>query len=140
MFTKEMVFSRVIFYKNLQVFKKIWCRPSRNFWKLVCIENHGLKKLTKLIVLFQLILESRNVCFYPRFPFGRKLPDIKVKILWKVLIINCLKDMKLNHTKGQLISKCLYEVIVWTKIPTKNLIISALKIFIKTFWNQLTFR
>ena len=30
-------------------------------------------------------------------------------------------------TKGQLISKCLYEVIVWTKIPTKNLIISALK-------------
>ena len=29
--------------------------------------------------------------------------------------------------KGQLISKCLYEVIVWTKIPTKNLIISALK-------------
>ena len=30
-------------------------------------------------------------------------------------------------SKGQLISKCLYEVIVWTKIPTKNLIISALK-------------
>jgi hypothetical protein len=29
--------------------------------------------------------------------------------------------------KGQLISKCLYEVIVWTKIPPKNLIISALK-------------
>ena len=28
--------------------------------------------------------------------------------------------------KGQLISKCLYEIIVWTKIPTKNLI-SALK-------------
>ena len=32
-----------------------------------------------------------------------------------------------EFTKGQLISKCLYEVIVWTKIPTKNLIISALK-------------
>ena len=30
------------------------------------------------------------------------------------------------HTKGQLISKCLYEVIVWTKIPTKKLIISVL--------------
>ena len=29
--------------------------------------------------------------------------------------------------KGQLISKCLYEVIVWTKIPTKNLIDSAQK-------------
>ena len=29
--------------------------------------------------------------------------------------------------KGQLISKCLFEVFVWTKIPTKFLIISALK-------------
>ena len=32
---------------------------------------------------------------------------------------------KLNHTKGQLISECLFEKIVWTKIPTKNLIDSA---------------
>ena len=32
--------------------------------------------------------------------------------------------MKFPHamTKGQLISKCLFEKIVWTKIPTKNLI------------------
>ena len=29
--------------------------------------------------------------------------------------------------KGQLISECLFEKIVWTKILTKNLIISALK-------------
>ena len=29
--------------------------------------------------------------------------------------------------KGPLISKCLYEVIVWTKIPPKNLIITDLK-------------
>ena len=28
--------------------------------------------------------------------------------------------------KGQLISKCLYEIIVWTKMPTKILIVSAL--------------
>ena len=28
-------------------------------------------------------------------------------------------------TKGQLISKCLFEKIIWTKIPTKNLIDSA---------------
>ena len=27
--------------------------------------------------------------------------------------------------KGQLISECLFEKIVWTKIPTKNLIDSA---------------
>ena len=30
-------------------------------------------------------------------------------------------------SKGQLISKCLFEKIVWTKIPPKNLIDSALK-------------
>ena len=29
------------------------------------------------------------------------------------------------HAKGQLISECLFEKIVWTKIPTKNLIDSA---------------
>ena len=28
-------------------------------------------------------------------------------------------------TKGQLISKCLFEKIIWTKIPSKNLIDSA---------------
>ena len=28
-------------------------------------------------------------------------------------------------TKGQLISECFFEKIVWTKIPTKNLIDSA---------------
>ena len=28
-------------------------------------------------------------------------------------------------SKGRLISKCLFEKIVWTKIPTKNLIDSA---------------
>ena len=31
-------------------------------------------------------------------------------------------------TKGQLISKCLFEKIIWTKIPPKNLIDSALKV------------
>ena len=34
--------------------------------------------------------------------------------------------MRQNETtKGQLISECLFEKIVWTKIPTKNLIDSA---------------
>jgi len=32
---------------------------------------------------------------------------------------------KVSAIKGQLISKCLFEKIVWTKIPTKNLIDSA---------------
>ena len=32
---------------------------------------------------------------------------------------------KVHTLKGQLISECLFEKIVWTKIPTKNLIDSA---------------
>ena len=39
----------------------------------------------------------------------------------------------LEYAKGQLISKCLYEVIVWTKIPTKNLII------LLVFWSERWF-
>ena len=35
--------------------------------------------------------------------------------------------VSMDPTKGQLISKCLFEKIVWTKIPPKNLIDSALK-------------
>ena len=34
-------------------------------------------------------------------------------------------DLQFKFSKGQLISKCLFEKIVWTKIPTKNLIDSA---------------
>ena len=36
----------------------------------------------------------------------------------------CFPDSA-ETAKGQLISKCLFEKIVWTKIPTKNLIDSA---------------
>ena len=45
--------------------------------------------------------------------------------------------------KGQLISKCLFEVFVWTKIPTKILIGSALALsgqklsnFLLVFWSK----
>ena len=46
----------------------------------------------------------------------------------KSIYVNNLKIQKKlvkSHSKGQLISKCLFEKIVWTKIPTKNLIDSA---------------
>ena len=33
--------------------------------------------------------------------------------------------LRLKVPKGQLISECLFEKIVWTKIPTRNLIDSA---------------
>ena len=35
------------------------------------------------------------------------------------------KKVNAHFVKGQLISECLFEKIVWTKIPTKNLIDSA---------------
>ena len=55
-----------------------------------------------------------------------------------------LKETRIiRFDKGQLISKCLFEVFVWTKIPTKNLIISALKgpgqklsKFLLVFWSK----
>ena len=37
----------------------------------------------------------------------------------------CVMDIPCLLTKGQLISECLFEKIIWTKIPTKNLIDSA---------------
>ena len=42
--------------------------------------------------------------------------------------------------KGQLISKCLFEKIVWTKIPPKNLIDSALKVSKLSFWSKRFFQ
>ena len=47
-----------------------------------------------------------------------------------LLLLRCeklkeLKTLLTIPTKGQLISECLFEKIVWTKIPTKNLIDSA---------------
>ena len=39
--------------------------------------------------------------------------------------IHVLESEKPLLDKGLLISKCIFEKIVWTKIPTKNLIDSA---------------
>ena len=43
--------------------------------------------------------------------------------IMKIKFISCF-DIG-EFPKGQLISECLFEKIVWTKIPTKNLIDSA---------------
>ena len=58
--------------------------------------------------------------------------------------MNCMCEL---CTKGQLISKCLYEIIVWTKIPTKILIVSALALsgqklskFLLVFWSKRRFQ
>merc|ERR1712045_81225 len=41
------------------------------------------------------------------------------------LLYKALSGLLCRSGKGQLISECLFEKIVWTKIPTKNLIDSA---------------
>jgi len=46
--------------------------------------------------------------------------DVIIKKLIKPKIQNVLpKKNKGQSSKGQLISKCLFDVIVWTKKPTK---------------------
>ena len=63
-----------------------------------------------------------NVC-------GRKAVRHKLKNSQKTknAFLACFRALRyyLNYLKGQLISECLFEKIVWTKIPTKNLIDSA---------------
>ena len=67
--------------------------------------------------------------------FFRHLPFIFLKVIRqtsKFLSLVELTKFPPNYififvkiSKGQLISKCIFEKIVWTKIPTKNLIDSA---------------
>ena len=60
---------------------------------------------------------------------------------------NFLFHIEIGSSKGQLISKCLFEKIVWTKIPPKNLIDSAHKLsgqnlsnFSVVFWSKRFFQ
>ena len=41
-------------------------------------------------------------------------------MLWIILCFTALATAKCDGVKGQLISKCPFGVIVWTKIPTKK--------------------
>ena len=63
-------------------------------------------------------------------------------MFFKASIISILIVLTLKHieykAKGQLISKCLFEKIVWTKIPTKNLIDSAQQVLV--FWSKRFFQ
>ena len=44
--------------------------------------------------------------------------NVDLTIYTTIGIVSCTFD--LGIVKGQLISKCPFGVIVWTKIPTKN--------------------
>ena len=59
--------------------------------------------------------------------FGLTQPPFHIEPKLKISFRNCLEktttDSIKNHNwtfKGQLISKCPFGVIVWTKIPTKT--------------------
>ena len=67
-------------------------------------------------------------------------PPLSSFALSKIYVIKLSSGL---HAKGQLIWKGLYEIIVWTKIPTKFLIISALALsgqklsnFSLVFWSK----
>ena len=55
------------------------------------------------------------------------LPETMSSPLNNITLILITHSNCVQNSKGQLISKCLFEKIVWTKIPPKNLINSALE-------------
>ena len=62
----------------------------------------------------------------------REIGDLDHCKMWLDLPLMIFQDLLEEHngvdTKGQLISKCPFGVIFWTKIPPKNLTNSALPI------------
>ena len=60
------------------------------------------------------------LCFHGQFFLNFLYCSIRTKKL-----NNLTQKGNAVCVKGQLISECLFEKIVWTKIPTKNLIDSA---------------
>ena len=64
--------------------------------------------------------------------------------MWNPIDIHSTEiDFNGHGAKGQLISKCLFEVFVWTKIQTKILIVSAVALsgqklskFLLVFWSK----
>ena len=93
-------------------------------------------------------------CTHQRVEFSCKLSDnsINERDFQKIVILYHKKKriqspkniyLPTSVAKGQLISKCLNEIIVWTKIPTKILIVSALALsgqklsnFLLVFWSK----
>jgi hypothetical protein len=70
-------------------------------------------------------------------------PFFSVSYKLLISVTNLWTQRVLDQSKGQLISKCLHEIIVWTKIPTKILIVSALALsgqklsnFLLVFWSK----
>ena len=68
------------------------------------------------------------VCFWQAREFRYTVfLELRTDVVKKILKIkdSYFRNWLLDLVKGQLISECLFEKIVWTKIPTQNLIDSA---------------
>ena len=91
----------------LMIFKFFWTRKDKKKRK-----THQLQTNWLLPILIQVLKHYVSTLF---FYIGIIVLKSNVKALanWR---LDC---------KGQLISECFFEKIVWTKIPTKNLIDSA---------------
>ena len=91
--------------------------------KLLTWRREGLKKWDKHndiiygrpLSLLGVVIYSSQEFHFP-FCYMQTLPINHIK---------AAEPRSKSDAKGQLISECLFEKIVWSKIPTKNLIDSA---------------
>ena len=82
------------------------------------------KKATKIDKIFTVDLTICRKCQIDGEDFVNFCGLLRKHELYRSkMILNCPNHF--GQAKGQLISEYLFEKIVWTKIPTKNLIDSA---------------
>ena len=91
------------------------------YWVLflpICSKLHQYNQV--FVFSAQILFEMKKGSYFWQFlKFPPMLFSLIIKFSWTEQI------RVFAHSKGQLNSKCLFEKIVWTKIPTKNLIDSA---------------
>ena len=121
---------------DLPTYLKIW----RHMWMFLTILNKktillwkvqvhnpwcsfGAKKFLHSVKQIVIGRKTQQQCqFLPIFTFYQYIgKSDHLLALWIVLEKNPWRKWKFLDVKGQLISKCPFGVIVWTKIPTKNL-------------------
>ena len=86
-------------------------------WKV--LKSSRITNITHTVILPDWTLKNGASLILPSsIVRNSSAPNAKIifEILWGILE---------GRTKGQLISECLFEKTVWTKIPTKNLMDSA---------------
>ena len=70
-------------------------------------------------------MSSHIKCHEMNYNINTYHNNLHLEMWYRESWISGYMDTQAFLAKGQLISECLFEKIVWTKIPTKNLIDSA---------------